>query len=134
MNLGYGQNKLKGTPTALDSAVLASMWGGDTNGGFTRGTADKRQMAKIGFGYQFTPALNLGMHYYHAKQSGSPAAVNNGKANFIVAVADYAFSKRTDAYFGVDHTKIKGGSNIVLDPVSRARDRTGITVGLRHRF
>lgn len=133
-NVGYGQNEIKGTPGAVDSAVIASMWGGDTNGGFTRGTADKRQMAKIGFGYQFTPALNLGMHYYHAKQSGSPAAANNGKANFIVAVADYAFSKRTDAYFGVDHTKIKGGANIVLDPVSRARDRTGITVGLRHRF
>lgn len=133
-NLGYGVNKLKGTPGPVDSVIVGGMWGGDTNGGFTRGAADKRQMAKIGFGYQITPQLNAGLHYYHAKQSGSPVAADNGKANFIVAVADYAFSKRTDAYFGVDYTKIKGGTNIVLDPTSRARDRTGITAGLRHRF
>ncbi|MCT9813251.1 porin [Acidovorax sp. Be4] len=133
VNLGYGQNKLKGTPTALDSAVLASMWGGDTNGGFTRGAATKRDMFKVGFGYQFTPQLNVGAHYFHAKQKGSPVAADNGKADFIVAVADYAFSKRTDAYFGVDYTKVKGGANIALG-ANGARDRTGITAGLRHRF
>ncbi|MNW16653.1 hypothetical protein D3C71_2155680 [compost metagenome] len=60
-------------------------------------------------------------------------AADNGKANFIVAVADYAFSKRTDAYFGVDYTKVKGGANIALG-ANGARDRTGITAGLRHRF
>ena len=54
--------------------------------------------------------------------------------HFIVAVADYAFSKRTDAYFGVDHTSISGGSQVVLDAASGARSRTGITVGVRHRF
>lgn len=133
-NLGYGQNQLKGAPGPIDGAVIASFWSGDTNGGFTRGAADKRQMAKIGFGYQFTPQINAGLHYYRAKQSGSPVGADNGRANFLVGVVDYAFSKRTDAYFGVDYTKIKGGAAIVLDPVSRARDRTGVTVGLRHRF
>lgn len=50
-----------------------------------------------------------------------------------MAVADYAFSKRTDAYFGVDHTKVSGGSGMALDS-NTATKRTGITVGLRHRF
>lgn len=133
LNMGYGQNKVKGTPTALDSAVLGSMWSGEINGGFTRGAATKRDMFKVGFGYQLTPQLNLGAHYFHAKQSGSPVVGDNGKANFFVAVADYAFSKRTDAYFGVDYTKLKEGQNIALGP-NGARDRTGITAGLRHRF
>ena len=47
---------------------------------------------------------------------------------------DYAFSKRTDAYFGIDHTKVSGGANVALDATSGATKRTGITVGLRHRF
>ena len=54
--------------------------------------------------------------------------------NFYVAVADYAFSKRTDAYFGVDHTSISGGTALVLDTASGARSRTGVTMGIRHRF
>ncbi len=135
-NLGYGQNKIKGNPgeIALANASIEGMWSGDTNGGFSRGAATKRDMVKVGFGYQVTPQVNAGMHYYHAKQSGSPVAADNGKANFMVAVVDYAFSKRTDAYFGVDYTKIKGGQNIKLSKVNDARDRTGLTVGLRHRF
>ncbi len=136
VNLGYGQNKIKGNPAevALVDPQINAMWGGDTNGGFLRGQATKRDMFKVGFGYQFTPQVNAGIHYYHAKQSGSAVAEDNGKANFIVAVVDYAFSKRTDAYFGVDYTKIKGGSNIKLGNQNDARDRTGITMGLRHRF
>ena len=96
--------------------------------------AKKREMIKVGFGYQITPQLNGGLHYYHAKQSGSNGGMYNGKADFIVAVADYAFSKRTDAYFAVDHTKTKGGTGVVLDGSNLATKRTGITVGLRHRF
>jgi len=50
-------------------------------------------------------------------------------------VADYAFSKRTDAYFGVDHTSISGGTALVLDGSGgNARSRTGVTMGIRHRF
>ena len=131
VNVGYGQNKLKGTPGAVDSALLGAMWSGEVNGGFLRGDATKREMAKVGFGYQITPQLNAGLHYYHAKQKGG-SDVNNGKADFIVAVADYALSKRTDAYFGVDHTRIKGGDKINLG--NGARSRTGITAGVRHRF
>ena len=90
-------------------------------------------MFKIGVGYQITPQVNAGVHYFHAKQSGSASGAYNGKADFVVAVVDYAFSKRTDAYFGVDHTKVSGGSKMFVDG-NGATKRTGITVGLRHRF
>ncbi|MEG0045064.1 MAG: porin [Comamonas sp.] len=142
---GYAQNKRKdnsGAPNAYqatDIAVLNNFWTGSSNGGFVAGSsplnaAKKREMIKVGFGYQITPQLNGGLHYYHAKQSGSNGGMYNGKADFIVAVADYAFSKRTDAYFAVDYTKTKGGTGVVLDGSNQATKRTGITVGLRHRF
>ena len=142
-NTGYGLNKAKyeaGTSTiqnfrnGVDRAILGQFWAGQTNGGFQPGDADKRQLFKVGVGYQMTPQLNLGAHYFRGKQSGSVNGTSNGNVNFYVAVADYAFSKRTDAYFGVDHTSISGGTALVLDTASGARSRTGITAGIRHRF
>ena len=144
LNLGYALNKRKDSYAmtgqgVVDSTLLNNYWTGSSNGGFAAGGvnlldhADKRQMFKVGAGYQVTPQLNAGVHYYHAKQSGSASGNFNGKANFVVAVADYAFSKRTDAYFGVDHTRVSGGASMNLD-ANGARNRTGITAGVRHRF
>ena len=143
VSTGYGLNKAKfaavtsaaqNLRNGVDSAVLGAFWAGQTNGGFQPGDADKRQLFKVGVGYQLTPQLNLGAHYFRGKQSGSVNGTSNGNVNFYVAVADYAFSKRTDAYFGVDHTSISGGTAVVLDTASGARSRTGITAGIRHRF
>ncbi len=140
---GYALNKAKfATVTspaealarAVDGGLLGQVWAGQTNGGFQPGDANKRQLFQIGVGYQLTTQLNLGAHYYRGKQSGSATGLSNGHTNFYVAVADYAFSKRTDAYFGVDHASISGGSAIVLDQISKARSRTGVTIGVRHRF
>ncbi len=154
LNAGYGENKRKdayvlGLAGVVDSGLLAAYWSGSSNGGFAPGAAanpaapatmanllnhaDKRQMYKLGFGYQITPQMNAGLHYYHARQSGSASGAFNGKANFLVGVVDYAFSKRTDAYAGVDHTRVSGGAGMALD-ANGARSRTGFTVGLRHRF
>ena len=144
-NTGYGLNKAKyaavtspvqGFRNVVDRAILGQFWAGQTNGGFQPGDADKRQLFKVGVGYQLTPQLNLGAHYFRGKQSGGVknGGASNGNVNFYVAVADYAFSKRTDAYFGVDHTSISGGTALVLDTASGARSRTGITAGIRHRF
>lgn len=144
VNLGYGLNKRKGDyPTgaagAIDSAVLGSFWGAASNGGFLPGGANlgdhanKRELYKMGFGYQATPQINWGVHYYHGKQSGSASGAFSGKVDFPVAAVDYAFSKRTDAYFAVDHTRVNGGDGMALAG-NGARDRTGITAGLRHRF
>lgn len=144
LTAGYGLNKAKFTTAGanpiqnirnqLDGAILGVFWAGQTNGGFIQGDADKRQLFKLGVGYQVTQQLNLGLHYFHGKQSGSATGLSNGKANFVVAVADYAFSKRTDAYVGIDNTRLSGGDNMYLDAASKARSRTGFTIGLRHRF
>lgn len=144
LTAGYGLNKAKFTTAGanpiqnirnqLDGAILGVFWAGQTNGGFIPGDADKRQLFKLGVGYQVTQQLNLGLHYFHGKQSGSAPGLSNGKANFVVAVADYAFSKRTDAYVGIDNTRLSGGDNVYLDTASKARSRTGFTIGLRHRF
>ena len=153
VNLGYAVNERKGgayalnTGSIVDSGVLGAFWSGSSNGGFLPGTpatgaatignlrdhANKRDMFKVGIGYQITPAINLGGHYYNAKQSGSASGAFNGRAHFYVAVVDYAFSKRTDAYFGVDRTRVTGGAGMALS-ANGARTRTGMTVGLRHRF
>ena len=154
LNMGYGLNKRDGNyplslAGAVDSAVLGAYWTSPTSGGFAPGAgvdtrnpatianlrnhANKRQMFKVGFGYQATPQINWGAHYYHAKQSGSASGAYNGKANFLVTAVDYAFSKRTDAYFAVDHTRVSGGAGMAL-AANGARSRTGITAGLRHRF
>ena len=145
VSTGYGLNKAKfaavtstvqGFRNNVDRALLGQFWAGQTNGGFQPGDADKRQLFKVGVGYQLTPQLNLGAHYFRGKQSGGVknGGASNGNVNFYVAVADYAFSKRTDAYFGVDHTSISGGTAVALDTASGARSRTGITAGIRHRF
>ena len=153
VNLGYAVNERKGgayalnTGSIVDSGVLGAFWSGSSNGGFLPGTpatgaatignlrdhANNRDMFKVGIGYQITPTINLGGHYYNAKQSGSASGAFNGRAHFYVAVVDYAFSKRTDAYFGVDRTRVTGGTGMSL-AANGARTRTGITVGLRHRF
>lgn len=148
VNAGYGLNKIKddgfnGTTVGdlaryearrlVDRTVINAFWQGQTNGGFQAGDANKRQMFKVGFGYQVTPQINAGLHYYYAKQSGSATGAFNGNAKFLVGVANYAFSKRTDAYVAVDHTTVSGGSRMAMD-VNGARKRTGFTVGLRHRF
>lgn len=154
-NTGYALNKRKNSYAmdargVADSILMADIWSASSSGGFLPGAgvnpanipgtignlvnhANKRQMLTLGVGYQITPQLNLGAHFFHAKQSGSLSGAFNGKANFLVAVADYAFSKRTDAYLGVDHTRVSGGAGMALD-ANGARSRTGFTTGLRHRF
>lgn len=147
------------TPQAIanslaDSVLLNMYWANPANGGFSSGVgldlnnvggtagaaiaglanhADKREMFKAGVGYQVAPQVNLGLHYYYAKQSGSASGQFNGRVNFVVTAVDYAFSKRTDAYAAADYTKVRGGSGMAVD-ANGARSRTGFTVGLRHRF
>ncbi|NMM80153.1 porin [Acidovorax sp. SRB_14] len=134
VNLGYGQNKVDTGLTPTDSAVLGAMWGSAANGGFGSGAmflnANKRTIYTVGAGYQVTPQINLGAHYFRAKQSGATSSAD-GTADFLTMAADYAFSKRTDAYLEVDRTKLKGG-NIAF--ANGATSRSGFTIGLRHRF
>ena len=144
-NLGYGENKVDALTSPVDFAVLSAMWQGTINGGFGGPAflaADKRTIYKVGAGYQVTPQLNIGAHYFHAKQSGRTSAAD-ATANFFTVAADYAFSKRTDAYVEIDNTRLKG--NVSLSSLAAlssanptgangAKSRNGFTVGIRHRF
>lgn len=147
-NTAYGENKhnLDGMTNCganvqclADYAVLSSLWAGTSNGGFSGPAftvANKRQMITAGVGYQITPQLNWGTHYWYAKQSGR-SAVADGAAHFLSTVLDYAFSKRTDAYIGLDHIKISSDHASLTDSrgaVNGAKSRTGLTIGIRHRF
>lgn len=141
---GYGANKRKNDINATSAAISNAYWNGETNGGFLPGLptdlnnySKKRELFQIGVGYQVNPQLNIGMHYYHARQTGSASGAFNNTADFIVAVADYALSKRTDIYLGADYTRVNGGSGSYIEKSGSGdvvRNRAGITVGLRHRF
>jgi predicted porin len=131
LNAGYGVS-------ATDMAVLGSLWTGTANGGFGGPAflvANKRTLWTVGANYQLTPQINLGGHYFEAKQTGLSAAAE-AKAKFLTLAADYAFSKRTDAYIEFDNTKLNG--NISLNgsagTANGAKKRDGYTIGLRHRF
>ena len=111
------------------AALLAN---GGTNGGFGVSThLDKRTMIMFGGSYQLTPQLNLGAHYWHAKQDSLPGySDGDGTAKFAAAVADYALSKRTDVYAEVDKTGL--GKKLIF--ANGETSRMGYMVGVRHRF
>lgn len=97
---------------------------------------DKRELYYVGFTYQMTPAFNLGAAYWHVEQDFHTAGIDKPKVDFFAIIADYAFSKRTDAYVGVDFTKTDGpiGFTSTTGVLNGEEDRTGLMVGLRHRF
>jgi predicted porin len=90
----------------------------------------------LGVGYQVTPALSLtGAAYYQdfRGQKGDPWS--------FVASADYAFSKRTDAYLSMGYVLNKNNSNLGLDGFGKVStsngegdNQFGAVVGLRHKF
>lgn len=139
-NVGWGENKVDSGLTATDRATLGAFWTGGANGGFggpAFQAADKRQIWTIGTNFQATTELNLGIHYFRAKQNGPAAVVSpDATAKFLTAAADYALSKRTDAYVEADTTKLSG--NVSLNgaggAANGAQKRNGFTIGLRHRF
>ncbi len=120
---------------------------------FNANSADikTRDMIMLGATYQVTPQLNLGANAWLTKQKhygsqnnlAAPFAAalaastglstnsnSTSKADFYAFVADYAFSKRTDAYFEVDYTKLDGQVKFA----NSYTKRWGSMLGLRHRF
>ncbi len=134
---GYAMNKRKNALMDQDARLIGAYWGAEANGGFQSGDASQRRLLQIGVGWQINTQLNIGMHYYRARQSGSASGAFRNQADFVVALADYALSKRTDAYLGVDHTRVSGGTGSYIEKAPSGelvRRRAGITIGLRHRF
>ena len=74
----------------------------------------------------------MGFDYWHTTQSAQVATLANSKADQFAFVADYAFSKRTDAYFEIDNTKFDAAGAVRFS--NGQTKRTGTMAGLRHRF
>ena len=60
----------------------------------SRAMPNKRQRRSRWAGYQMTTQLNLGAHYSEPSSRARPRAPSNGNADFLVAVADYAFCQQ----------------------------------------
>ncbi|WP_454765147.1 porin [Cupriavidus campinensis] len=119
----------------LDNGRLAG--GTSTINGVTT-IANVSNLYWLGMGYQLTPALSLtGAAYYQDFRSSGADPWS------FVASADYAFSKRTDAYFNVAYTKNKDGSTLGLGSgvagsgftsTNGSANQFGAVVGVRHKF
>ena len=129
LNASYAENKFdKGG--VLGAGYTAGLIGPVLNA--AAGDVNKRDMISAGVTYQLTTALNLGAHYWYSTQTHYGAALANtkSKADYFAAVADYAFSKRTDVYLEVDYTKFSGAVAFQ----NGATKRGGAMLGVRHRF
>jgi len=121
---------------AVDGALLP---GGIPVGGTAATAASTSNLYWLGLGYQLTPAFSLtGAAYYQDFR-------NSGADPWsFVASADYAFSKRTDAYLNVAYTKNKDGSQLGLSgsgaagsafgSTNNGANQFGAVVGVRHKF
>ncbi|MEM5430409.1 porin [Cupriavidus oxalaticus] len=92
-----------------------------------------------GLRYVATGALSLtGAAYY------TDTRQSNADPLMLVASADYAFSKRTDAYLTLGYVRNKGGSQLGVNGFNAASgsptsvwpgsNQTGAVLGIRHRF
>ncbi|MHA6845253.1 porin [Ralstonia syzygii] len=113
----------------------------------------------VGAGYQVTPALSLtGAAYYQQFKNAiavnsAGTAISTGNPWLFVVSADYALSKRTDAYFNVAYAKNSSGSGLgvaglnafatsttlgsgsdTFSNVNGTNNQIGAVVGIRHKF
>lgn len=129
VNASYAENKFD-RGSLLGAGYTSGLIGAVLNA--AANDVNKRDMFSVGATYQLTPALNLGAHYWYSTQTHYGAALANvkSKADYFAVVADYAFSKRTDAYVELDYTKFSGAVRYA----SGNDKRGGAMVGVRHRF
>jgi predicted porin len=130
LHAAYADNKFDSSVTAVTRGTYTA---GLAPANVTLSTASanvsKRSMLMAGVTYQMTAQFNVGATYWHVNQDPLLGSTDS-KANYYAAVADYAFSKRTDAYLEVDLTKFNGN----LAFANGAQKRGGAMVGVRHRF
>ncbi|RZT95120.1 porin [Rivibacter subsaxonicus] len=107
-----------------------------TNSPLAGVNVESREMYFVNLNFQVTPALNLGAAYWNLEDTFYSPLSGSPQGDFMAFIAQYAFSKRTDAYVGLDYTKVKGPISFTSTSgaVNNADDRTGFMVGLRHRF
>ncbi|WER50097.1 porin [Cupriavidus sp. WKF15] len=98
----------------------------------TTGTARHDNLYWLGANYKFTPAFTLtGAAYY------TDARTDSKDSWMFVLNADYAFSKRTDAYLLLGYVSNKGNATFGVTGTANTlpgQNQTGAMVGVRHRF
>ena len=89
-------------------------------------------MLQAGVTYQLTPQLNLGTSVYFFDQTHQTVGLAKSKMTLWSGIADYAFSKRTDAS---PRSGFHQCQQCWRRPFRQWRHQaTGVTLGLRHRF
>jgi predicted porin len=97
-------------------------------------TVDKSRMLMLGVGYDFSSRLTGRVGYYDIKQTGITAP-NDGKKKDTILAIDYDLSKRTTAYFEVDHHSMSGAiGSYKIDGRYSVDGTTGIGAGIAHTF
>ncbi|CAG9168475.1 porin [Cupriavidus respiraculi] len=123
-----------GTAYAFGSAKVFAgyRWMKDDGTGSATAAPARSNLYWAGANYKFTPAFQLtGAAYYDDNKN------NDRDPWMFVLSADYALSKRTDAYLNVGYAKNKNGSTLGLNGSGTAmpgENQTGATIGVRHRF
>lgn len=95
----------------------------------------------VGAVFQPTATMTYTVSYMHDSIKNEDSAGNSGRIASLYAIADYSLSKRTDIYVQIDRTKL-GGAEVGIDsimdfagaPLGGASGRTGLALGLRHKF
>lgn len=130
VNLSWAINKFDRGSVLMGAQYTAGLLGPVLNA--AANDVHKRDMISVGAAYQLTPQLNLGAHYWYATQTHFSPLLSGvkSKGHYVAVVADYAFSKRTDAYLELDYTKHDGAVRFL----NGAEKRGGSIVGIRHRF
>ena len=91
----------------------------------------------VGGDYNFTPAFNLAVGFYDINQKASDEAVPTQKAGNIYEyslLADYHFSKRTDAYAGLMYSQYKGDAYPSSGTEADNTSNYIFAVGMRTKF
>jgi predicted porin len=96
-------------------------------------TSVRNDVYWLGYRYQYTPALTLTAagYYFNNRRSGADPWS-------LVATANYALSKRTDAFLTIGYAHNKEGSNLGLNGfgsmIAGGANQTGVTLSMRHKF
>jgi predicted porin len=115
------------TANAAYTIGAAKLMLGYVGNKLSEGATQKNDVFYGGVSYNVSPGWTLIGSAYHDKQTNA-----DGKHLMLVAVADYALSKRTSTYLEVDYNKYRDA--MLPFGAGGPDDQVGMTLGLRHKF
>jgi predicted porin len=132
---GSTKDSTIGAKYGMNGFTFRAGWAQSTFDAVVNAAVDKARMFMLGAAYDFSSRLTGRIGYYDIKNTGRTAAGDGTRKNFIVAV-DYDLSKRTTAYFEVDHNGFDGtfAAGTSIDGRVSNDGTTGVGVGLAHVF